>query len=165
MIVQFVSETECLGCRGCCRFSSQETVWSPALSADEAALLAARQPTAVTSPLEKRLKPVWHAQSRSFVCPLLDVPTNRCSIYTIRPFECQLYPFLVNRSSGKVYLAVDQRCPCVAREQKSARFQEYVSYIVGLLTSAPFSLLLASQTQLIQAYDDVFNLARLDISS
>jgi len=163
MIKQFVTHEACLACRGCCRFSSPESEWSPYLLAEEVEALAKNNFPPACISQNKTFLLMFDAQQDCFICPCLDPETNRCRIYQLRPLECQLYPFLLNRTPEGIFLAVDERCPFVELHAKTEGFSKYSAYLADLLSSQPFKILLQNNPRLIQAYTDVRNLQRLQL--
>lgn len=132
---QFVPSKFCLECRGCCRFSQSDSVWAPHFL--------------------KREMPFTPKPSKEggFVCPFLNPEDNRCKIYETRPFECRLYPFLLNKKNGKPFLAVHINCPFIEENINTKEFKEYTKYLAGLLKSAPFKEILKNNPQIIHTYE------------
>ena len=108
MIKQFVPQEFCLKCRSCCRFKETNSVWSPCLLDEEIQELVDREgiPAASIS-IDRRIQTVADPGGDGFICPFLNNADNQCRIYNLRPFECQLYPFLINLRKDKVFLTVD----------------------------------------------------------
>jgi Fe-S-cluster containining protein len=45
-------------------------------------------------------------------CVFLDEKTNRCSVYSKRPLECKIYPFLLDFDGTEASVKLDERfCP------------------------------------------------------
>jgi len=160
---QFVPSKICLSCDGCCRFAEPETIWSPALLDSEIEELAAQQGLSLdlTSSKKVCLKPL--KQKEAFICAFFDCTTNKCKIYSQRPFECRLYPFLINRRKGKIYLAIDPHCPFAKENLKSEKAKEYMLYLVGLLRHPEYSAILRENPQIIQEYQEVVNIRELSV--
>lgn len=150
MIRQFTKESVCVKCQGCCRFSDSQTPWSPRLLDTEIKTLP-------------KLTPVKLSGQEGFFCPLLDIPSNKCKAYPDHPFDCQLYPFVLNRKAEKVYLAVDPNCPYAKDNLETKEFKEYVSYLLEALSGKELSGVLARNQHLIQSYKDVVNIEGIDI--
>lgn len=146
MIKQFISSSVCLKCHGCCRFSSAQSVWLP-------------------RPLkeEKKIKLIFNPKQGNFTCNFLKLAENKCKIYKQRPFECQLYPFLINRAGKKIFLAVDLNCPFSVEKLKSKKFKAYVKYLTCLLNQPRWQKTLKANPQIIQAYPKGLNLSVLKI--
>ena len=163
MIKQLIPEKVCLVCRGCCRFNKKESIWSPSLlDADIQGLLKNNIPSSLISGRNKlHLEP--HGEENNFICPFLTAPSNKCKIYSFRPFECQLYPFLIHRANDKVFLGIDLRCPFVEVNLKTQRCKEHVQYLTELLSTPEWLDVLRNNPQVIQKYEGILDLAELKI--
>lgn len=162
MIKQFVPQEVCLKCRGCCRFSEADSVWLPCLLEEEIQELLDKPgiPAVSLSP-NKRIVPIPNPAGEGFLCPFLDSADNRCKIYPFRPFECQLYPFLINLRGKKVLLTVDLNCPYIKENLKTDELKNYTAYLAQYLNSPPQVAALKDNPQLIQAYEEALDLAEL----
>lgn len=163
MIKQFVPQEVCLKCPGCCRFSQQDSVWSPCLLDEDIEILLKNNipPSIISRNKKLRLEP--HPGQDIFICPFFLPGENKCRIYALRPFECQLYPFLLNRRDEKIFLAVDLKCPFIAEKIKTPEFQTYLKYLTGLLNSPSYQNIIKNNPQLLQAYPEAFGLSELKI--
>ena len=164
MIKQFVLQEFCLKCRGCCRFKEANSVWSPCLLDEEIQTLLDKKgiPTASIS-IDRRLQPIANPQGADFICLFLETLDNKCKIYSIRPFECQLYPFLINLRKDKVLLTVDLNCPYVYEKINSQEAKDHIVYLTHYLNSGPLRSLLKDNPQIIQAYEEVREVAALNL--
>ncbi|MFH1282013.1 MAG: YkgJ family cysteine cluster protein [Candidatus Omnitrophota bacterium] len=164
MIKQFVPQVFCLQCRSCCRFKEANSVWSPCLLDEEIQELLDKPliPAASIS-IDRRLQPIANPEGADFICPFLLTPDNKCRIYDTRPFECQLYPFLINLRKDKVLLTVDLNCPYVFEKINSQQAKEYIVYLTEYLNSAPLLSLLKDNPQIIQAYEEVSEVAEINL--
>lgn len=162
-IEQIISQDYCLKCKGCCRFAQVDSVWAPALTKDEAAELLKNHISALLITDNYRVKTASAPGLEVPICSFLNPEDNKCKVYSFRPLECRLYPFLINRSADKVYLAVDLNCPFAQREYKGFRFEEYTGYLASILNAEQVINLLKNNPQLIQTYQDVTNLKKLCI--
>ena len=164
MIKQFVPQEFCLKCRGCCRFKEANSVWSPCLLNEEIQELLDKPgiPAASIS-IDRRIQPIANPDGVDFICPFLGALDNKCRIYSTRPFECQLYPFLINLRNGKVLLTVDLNCPYVYKQINSRQAKEYIVYLTDYLNSGPLRSMLKDNPQIIQAYEEVREVAELSL--
>ena len=163
MIKQFIPQEICLKCRSCCRFSQQDSIWSPALLNEEVqGLLKNRIPPLVISP-NKRIRLTHLSGQSNFFCSFFNLQDNKCKIYALRPFECQLYPFLINRKGKKVFLALDLHCPFVEKKLKTQEFKEYVLYLTDFLNDSPQAEILRNNPQIIQDYSEALDLEELKV--
>lgn len=164
MIKQFVSQEFCLKCKGCCRFKEADSIWSPCLLDEEIQELLDKKglPSASIS-IDRRLQLIANPDGQDFICPFLGSRDNKCKIYDARPFECQLYPFLINLRKSKVLLTVDLNCPYVYKRINSQEAKDYIIYLTGYLNSAPLLSMLKDNPQIIQAYEEVREVAELNL--
>ena len=163
MIKQVVPQEVCLECQGCCRFQKIDSVWSPCLLDEEIQdLLDKKIPPACISS-NKKLLLIPNAQGTGFICSFFDAKDNKCKIYGFRPFECQLYPFLINRKDDKIFLALGLRCPFVKENLESQKFKEYIRYLTDFFNKPRIIKILKNNPQIIQAYGGIINLAELKL--
>jgi Fe-S-cluster containining protein len=159
---QFIPSDYCLSCKGCCRFKEQDSVWTPCLLDEEIqALLDKKIPPAAISQ-KKKLIAISASSQQGFVCPFLRLEDNQCQIYSFRPWECQLYPFLINLRSGKVILTVDLNCPYLRGHLNSQEFKQYTEELVQYLNSPAQLKILKANPQLLEAYEDVAEIVELN---
>ncbi len=163
MIPQFVPSQVCLSCQGCCRFREAHSAWAPCLLEEEILSFVDAAAPAVSISPDKRLVLVPDESAGYFWCPFLERASNKCKVYATRPFECQLYPFLLNVRKKRVVLTVDLNCPYVASRLAQPAFKAHVSSLTELLNSRAYRRLLSENPQIIQAYEDVLELIELDI--
>jgi Fe-S-cluster containining protein len=160
---QLIPESYCLKCQGCCRFKRIDSAWSPCFLDEEIQeLLDKKIPSAYISS-NKKLLPVANPQGEGFICPFLGTKDNKCRIYGLRPFECQLYPFLINFRAKKVILTLDLNCPYVTEHLKDEDFKKYTDSLVSFLNSAAQIRILKDNPQIIQAYEDVLDIIELEL--
>ncbi|MBF0522170.1 MAG: YkgJ family cysteine cluster protein [Candidatus Omnitrophica bacterium] len=122
---QFVPQDFCLECEGCCRFQAQDHDWRPKVAENN------------LSPLNKDVKSSYYQSidpdgriktkeiSYMAYCQFLDSLFNKCMVYTERPFECRLYPFLVERKGKKVFISVHLACPYIQEKRYTKDFDVY----------------------------------------
>lgn len=148
-VKQFVSSSFCLKCEGCCRFSQRNTVWSPHLLKEE------------KEKLGKKISLLSNPKARNFICAFFDIQNNKCKSYALRPFECWLYPFLINRKNHKVFLAVDLRCPYIEKKLESQGYKKYINHLTRFFRSPGIIKILKNNPKIIQIYTGVLNIAEL----
>ncbi|HNX80959.1 MAG TPA: YkgJ family cysteine cluster protein [Candidatus Omnitrophota bacterium] len=160
-IKQFVPSEFCLKCQGCCRFAEDNSVWLPCLLDEEIQDLLDKDIPAVTITLDRKIVPKPNHGGDGFVCAFLGESDNACKIYAMRPFECQLYPFLITLRGKKVILTVDLNCPYIEKNVNTGNFKEYVRYLEGFLNAPAQVELLRNNPHIIQAYQDVLDIVEL----
>lgn len=165
MIKQFVPQEVCLKCRGCCRFREENSIWAPCLLDEEVQDLLDKKipPASITA--ERRIHPVRSQDpAAAFICPFLDLLQNKCKIYDFRPFECQLYPFLICFRDNKILLTVDLNCQYMKQGLNGKGFKEYVDYLTLFLNSLGQLKIFKDNPQILQAYEEVMAVVELKIS-
>ena len=163
MIKQLIPDEYCLKCLGCCRFAEQYSAWSPNLLDEDMKELSKNglSPWVISS--HKKIRLVLFQKENNFTCSLLGQKDNRCKIYSYRPFECQLYPFLLNKKGKKVYLAVDLNCAYAKENLETPPFKKYIRYLTQLLSRPRRLSSLKNNPQVIQEYPDALNLEQLKV--
>ena len=165
MIKQFVPQEFCLNCQGCCRFRQANSVWSPCLLDQEIQNLLDKKIGQVYICADRRLVPIANPDKSGFICPCLELESNKCKIYSLRPFECQLYPFLINLRDKKVLLTVDLNCPYARENINDNKFKEYSEYLAEFLNLPAQLKILEENPQILQAYEDVKEVLELNIDN
>lgn len=165
MIKQIIPQSYCSSCQGCCRFSQQDSVWQPVLLVEEIEDLLERNIPPSLISREKRIRSEPSSQGDNFTCSFFNPQDNQCKIYAFRPFECQLYPFLINRKGREVFLAVDLRCPFVQENSASPKYKEYIQYLSELFHDPRVRETLSNNTAIIQTYPEALNLLEIDLNS
>src|SRR5262245_56216916 len=111
---QYVPSAICLECDGCCRFKEADSHWRPHVTSDEiqqigasglAAEIFAKHPFA-----EARISATECGAGGEHLCAFFNSADSTCRIYGHRPFDCQLYPFVLVRKAPKVVVCVHMNC-------------------------------------------------------
>ena len=128
---QFVPSKVCLSCDGCCRFKEQESMWRPKITSGEMAATGKPDLLSVIYSKDKvdtktgHIKTAPCTDGEHHFCSFFAPATNTCTVYDVRPFECQLYPFVLTRDNGKVVVSVHHHCPYVQEKRNTEEFQKY----------------------------------------
>lgn len=160
---QFVPQEFCLKCQGCCRFKEADSVWLPCLMEEEIQELLDQNIPPATISIDKKIQPIPNPQGEGFICAFLAAKENKCKIYKSRPFECRLYPFLLNLRDKKTILTVDLNCPYIQKNINTPGFKEYTDYLAGFLNSPQQIALLKDNPQLLAAYEEVSEVIELKL--
>ena len=135
-VEQFVPSSVCLKCDGCCRFKEADSSWRPKIMDEE-------KEQAANQGMPDNIFSDGAVDAQGFistllcqgtnVCTFLDISCNKCRIYNARPFECQLYPFLVIKKGEEAIVAVHLSCPYVQDNMEKEEFAKYVDDLQMLL--------------------------------
>ena len=159
LVRQIVPSKVCLSCDVCCRFLDQDSFLAPIFTEAEMERLTANgkavhlfRPTRDGKSAQIQLIP----HGDMYICPFFDTDTSECTIYPIRPLDCQIYPFALMYSQDRtqVVLGVDMICPYGEAEIETEAFQRYIDYMVDYLESDPVVETVAANWQLIGPYQD-----------
>jgi Fe-S-cluster containining protein len=125
---QFVPSKVCLACDGCCRFREAQSAWRPKMSDLEKVAPATKKIfTARSIDDQGFITTVEHQDT--FVCYFFNPRHNTCGIYSQRPFECRLYPFLLIKNKNGKGLAAHLNCPYIQEAWDSEPLQGYRKYL------------------------------------
>jgi len=124
---QFVPSEVCLKCDGCCRYKEADSAWRPKLGQDEQAGLAALITASDVLDAQGYIKTVQ--THKGHLCRFLNGADNTCGIYTKRPFECSLYPFILSRTPDAVKVYVHLSCPYVQDHLSHSSFDDHAAYL------------------------------------
>ena len=164
---QMVPQEVCSKCEVCCRFTEKVSVWSPVLSQEETRTITNKE-LAKVKILENNQFELLSNNS-GYICPCFSAKDNRCKIYEFRPFDCQLYPFLLTKNGQKINLAVDLKCPFIYKGfdsgavKKDLGFSRFVQYLTALFNSKNIIDFIRNNPRLIGNYtEDVITVVTLE---
>ncbi len=112
---QFVPSSVCLKCDGCCRFQSADSAWRPRWDKREFT--------------DDNHYVTAIADCGKYLCRFLNKSDSTCRVYSDRPFECALYPFLLSKQGNGVKVYVHLACPYIQITEQSPEFKVYVDYL------------------------------------
>ena len=129
---QFVPSSVCLKCDGCCRFKEAGSRWRPYMA--EAEKKEAGKPVLADKVFARHvISPDGRISVTScgegHLCYFLNPQDNTCGIYHGRPFECQLYPFLLGRENGKTIVYAHLNCPHIQEHWGAGLYKDYAAYL------------------------------------
>ncbi len=148
---QFVPSEVCLSCDGCCRFKEEKSVFRPKVEGDEFASLADNIFPKAALDSGGHIKAIA-CTSGEYICTFFDPQKNTCKIYHFRPFECQLYPFVISREQKEIILNVHLPCPFVEQNMKNPVFSEYVEYLKEFFQRADVVDFIKKNSSLVSNY-------------
>ena len=149
-VKQLIPQGFCLKCRGCCRFSQQNSIWQPHLLKEE-------------KPALGEIQVVADPEGGNFICGNLSLADNKCKIYAKCPFECRLYPFLFARKKSRIFLALDLNCTFVRENNKAVQESEYAVSLIKLVQGGEYLEILRDNPHLAQEYEGVLDLIELKV--
>ena len=124
---QFVPSEVCLKCDGCCRYKEVDSAWRPKLGQDDQKDLAVLITAGDALDTEGYIKTIQSCGQH--FCRFLNGADNTCGIYTKRPFECSVYPFIISKTPDAVKVYVHLSCPYVQDHLPRPDYETYVAYL------------------------------------
>ena len=137
-LYQIIPAEVCFSCDVCCRFLEADSPLAPIFTAAEREKVIAAgadpslfRPQVDGESAQVKLKP--HVDF--YICPFFDAETSHCTIYPIRPLDCQLYPFALMCSADgtAVVLGVDTLCPFGEEHLETEAFQRYIGAVINYI--------------------------------
>ena len=154
-IPQWVPQKVCLACDGCCRFKDEKSPWRPKVFEGEAS-----SPTA--SALVQKIFSPDHLNRDRFLktvqekgvcrCTFFNLQENTCTIYPHRPFECQLYPFLLTKKKEALAIYVHLACPHIQETYEDPAFQGFVGRLKNFFAQKEILVFLQKNRDVISDY-------------
>ena len=154
---QIVPSPVCLACDVCCRFLEPDSFLAPIFTQAEMQTAISHginatlfHPTADGKSGRITLK----AHEGIYICPCFHPETSECNIYSVRPLDCQIYPFAVmyDKAQTHVVLGVDTICPFGESQIQTETFQRYIDHIASDLESEEIVETIAANWSLIGPY-------------
>ena len=171
-LYQIIPTAVCFSCDVCCRFLDVDSPLAPIFTEAETEKVIAHgadpslfRPQADGKSTQIELK----SHENFYICPFFDPETSHCTIYPIRPFDCQLYPFalMFSEDGSKVVLGVDTLCPFGEEHLETETFQRHIRDVINYVESEEVTAQIATNWSIIGDYQDtvkiVHTLGRSDL--
>ena len=156
---QVIPSKVCFSCDVCCRFLETDSPLAPIFTRVETEKVIAAgadsslfRPQADGKSAQIQLKP----HTDFYICPFFDPETSHCTIYSIRPLDCQLYPFalMLSEDRGEVVLGVDTLCPFGEEHLETEAFQRHIREVINYIESEEITAQIAANWRIIGDYQD-----------
>ncbi len=144
---QFLLSDVCLSCLGCCRFKDEKSEWRAKVGSKE--VEGCKE---ILKCLDERNYLKTQKDGDVNLCSFLHSEENVCAIYDSRPFECQLYPFILIKDKGEIGVYVHLSCPYVQDNLNSEVFAEYVKYLKIFFQEKDVHLFLQQNKEIVGDY-------------
>ena len=177
---QIIPNEVCFSCDVCCRFLEADSPLAPIFTeAERERALShgadgvqfrpqADRKSAQIVLVESSLDFPQSEALTGYICPFFNEETSHCTIYPIRPLDCQLYPFalMFNEDRSQVVLGVDTLCPFGEAQLETEAFQRHIRHVTAYVESEAVLAQIAENWSLIGDYQDtvriVHTLDKLD---
>jgi Fe-S-cluster containining protein len=155
----------CLKCEICCRFPDPDSPLAPFFTEEEvkSALASGLPPDSFNGepsgricliPFPEEVESPGH--NGGSVCPSFDPLTQRCGIYEVRPFDCQLFPFALMKdgTGASAVLGIDTKCPFIQDPRNRPVIESFSRKLNELLKSAPYQEMFRKFPELIGPFQE-----------
>lgn len=158
-LYQIIPSEVCFSCDVCCRFLAVDSPLAPIFTEPEKGRVVADgadpalfRPQADGKSAQVHLKP----HDDFYICPFFEPKMSRCSIYPIRPLDCQLYPFAImfSEDRSEVVLGVDTLCPFGEEHFETETFQQHIREVIAYVESEAVTEQIVTNWSLIGDYQD-----------
>ena len=158
-LYQIIPSEVCFSCDVCCRFLEADSPLAPIFTEMEKAKVIAQgadptlfRPQADGASAQIQLK----RHNDFYICPFFDPETSHCTIYPIRPLDCQLYPFalMFSKDRREVVLGVDTLCPFGEEHLETEAFQRHIRDVIDYVESEEVTAQIIKNWSLIGNYQD-----------
>ena len=158
-LYQIIPSEVCFSCDVCCRFLEADSPLAPIFTEIETKKAIAHgadpvmfRPQTDGKSAQIQLKP----HKDFYICPFFEPETSHCTIYPIRPLDCQLYPFalMLSEDGSEVVLGVDTLCPFGEAHLETETFQRHVRHVIDYVESEEVRAQITANWSLIGDYQD-----------
>jgi Fe-S-cluster containining protein len=156
---QIIPTKICLSCDVCCRFLDRKSQWLPLFLPHE--ITRKIKPYLTRS---GRIKPL--ACNNMYICPFFNKENHKCSIYSLRPFDCQLYPFTItfDEEHKTIVLGMDTKCLFIIEPKNQAIIKKYSGYLADTLEQKHIASVISRNPLFIGSFhSDIIKLSTLSI--
>ena len=169
-LYQIIPSEVCFSCDVCCRFLEADSPLAPIFTENEKENAVAHgiNPTLFRLQVDGSSAQIQLKRHKDFyICPFFQPETSHCTIYPIRPLDCQLYPFalMFSEDGRTVVLGVDTLCPFGEKYLETEAFQRHIRDVIDYVESEAVMAQIAANWSLIGGYQDtvkiVYTLAQL----
>ena len=159
ILYQIIPSDVCFSCDVCCRFLEADSPLAPIFTEVETAKAIAHgadpalfRPQTDGKSAQIQLKP----HNDFYICPFFEPETSHCTIYPMRPLDCQLYPFalMFTEDGSKVVLGIDTLCPFGEEHLETEVFQRHIRHVTNYVESEAVRAQIFANWSLIGDYQD-----------
>ena len=156
---QIIPSEVCFSCDVCCRFLAADSPLAPIFTEREKAKVVAHgaDPTLFRPQADGASAQIQLKRHKDFyICPFFEPETSHCTIYPMRPLDCQLYPFalMFSEDGSEVVLGVDTLCPFGEEHLETAAFQRHICDVIDYVESEAVTAQIIASWSLIGDYQD-----------
>ena len=165
-LYQIIPSDVCFSCDVCCRFLEGDSPLAPIFTETETekAIVHGADPALFCPQADGKSTQIQLKPHNDFyICPFFEPETSHCTIYSIRPLDCQLYPFALMRSEdgNAVVLGVDTLCPFGEVHLETEAFQQHIRHVIDYVESESATAQIIANWSLIGDYQDTVKIVHI----
>ena len=158
-LYQIIPSEVCFSCDVCCRFLEAGSPLAPIFSKmeTEEVITHGADPSLFRPQADGKSTQIQLKSHEDFyICPFFDAETSHCTIYPIRPLDCQLYPFalMFSEDGSEVVLGVDTLCPFGEEHLETETFQRHIHHVINYIESEAVTAQIVANWSIIGDYQD-----------
>lgn len=158
-LYQIIPSEVCFSCDVCCRFLEVDSPLAPIFTEPERQKVVAHgaDPSLFRLQADGSSAQIQLKRHTDFyICPFFEPETSHCTIYPMRPLDCQLYPFalMFSEDGGAVVLGVDTLCPFGEAHLESEAFQQHIRDVIDYVESEAVTAQIVANWSLVGDYQD-----------
>lgn len=158
-LYQIIPSKVCFSCDVCCRFLEADSPLAPIFTETERqkAVAHGADPALFRLQVDGSSAQIQLKRHTDFyICPFFEPETSHCTIYPMRPLDCQLYPFalMFSEDGSAVVLGVDTLCPFGEEHLESEAFQQHIRDVIDYVESEAVTARIIANWSLIGDYQD-----------
>ena len=158
-LYQIIPSEVCFSCDVCCRFLEEDSSLAPIFTEKEKAKVVAHgaDPTLFRPQIDSTSAQIQLKRYKDlYICPFFEPETSHCTIYPMRPLDCQLYPFalMFSEDGSEVVLGVDTLCPFGEAHLETEAFQRHICDVIDYIESEGVMAQIAANWSLIGDYQE-----------
>jgi Fe-S-cluster containining protein len=105
--------------------------------------------------LAKKKVVVKDPEADQMSCEFLIENDHSCRVYAKRPFECELYPFLLINTDSGLDLAAHLGCPFIIDNINKDEFSQYADFLLEKLAQPEIMDVIKNQKKVFHWYPEV----------
>ena len=158
-LYQIIPSDVCFSCDVCCRFLEADSPLAPIFTEleTEKAIAHGADPVLFRPQVDGKSAQIQLKPHNDFyICPFFEPETSHCTIYPIRPLDCQLYPFalMLSEDGNEVVLGVDTLCPFGEAHLETETFQKHIRHVIDYVESESVTAQIIANWSLIGDYQE-----------
>ena len=159
ILYQIIPSDVCFSCDVCCRFLEADSPLAPIFTATETekAIAEGADPALFRRQADRKSGQIQLKPHNDFyICPFFEPETSHCTIYSIRPLDCQLYPFalMFSEDGSEIVLGVDTLCPFGEAHLETEAFQQHIRHVIDYVESESVTAQIIANWSVIGDYQD-----------